>query len=70
MSKISSSQDFNDLPPRTLLTPGQTAEFLGVHRNTVYNYIDQGIIHGIKIGGAVRIKKSDLVRIFSASTEK
>jgi excisionase family DNA binding protein len=70
MSKISSSQDFSDLPPRTLLTPDQTASFLGVHRNTVYNYIDQGILPGTKIGGAVRIRKSDLIRIFSPSTEK
>lgn len=70
MSKISSSQDFSDLPPRTLLTSDQTASFLGVSRQTVYSYIDQGILPGTKIGGSVRIRKSDLIRIFTPNTEK
>jgi len=70
MSKTSSSQDFPDLPPRSLLTVAEAADFFRVSGPTIYNWADAGIIRTVKHGGVMRVPVVEIMRIFSATTEK
>jgi len=69
MSKTSSSQDFPDLPPRSLLTPDEAADFFRVSRQTVYNWIEWGTLASVKRHGVVRVPASELLKVFRPSTE-
>lgn len=40
-----------------ILLPEDLQKILHIGRNTVYNYLSQGIIRSIKIGGKYRIPK-------------
>jgi excisionase family DNA binding protein len=68
--KTSSSSGPNDLPPRSLLTPTECADFFRVSRQTIYFWIDQGILHGQKFGGVVRVPTAEVLRVISPSTEE
>ena len=67
--KTSSSQSASDLPRRTLVTPQEAANFLRVHRSTIYRWVDLGTIEGIRVRGSLRIPRSELIIIFPPSTE-
>lgn len=45
-----------------LLKVKEAAEFLGLNRTTVRKYIDEKIIHGIKIGKYRYVEKEELIR--------
>jgi excisionase family DNA binding protein len=50
-----------------LYTPQEAAEMLRVTRKTIYNWIEAGSIHAIKLpGSGVRISQSEIMRILSA----
>jgi len=70
MSKTSSSQDFPDLPPRSLLTVVEAADFFRVSGMTIYRWADAGIIRTVKHGGVRRVPVAEIMRIFSATTAK
>jgi excisionase family DNA binding protein len=40
-----------------VLSPAQAAKFLGIHRNTVLNYIQDGALDAKRIGGQYRIER-------------
>ena len=70
MSKTSSSQGFPDLPPRSLLTIAEAADFFRVSEQTIYNWSGSGIIRTVKHGGVRRVPVVEVIRIFSATTCK
>lgn len=49
-----------------LLTAQEVADWLKVHINTVYNYIDAGKLKAIKMEGLLRIRASELERFLSS----
>lgn len=51
----------------TLLTVRQVAQFLQLHRMTIYEYIHAGKIPASKIGKAFRIKEGDLLAFLDAT---
>lgn len=57
-----------DLPKRSLYTPAEVVDFFQVHRNTVYEWIDRGVLQGRKVGGCVRVPVSSIIRVISPST--
>jgi len=50
----------DELPERTLLRPSEVASFFNVSVETVYLWLREGKIEGIKIGRTVRIYRSSL----------
>lgn len=53
-----------------LWTVRQTAEYLGVTRITIYQWIHKGKIAYKKFGKSVRIPKSEVVRLVGETQEK
>jgi len=51
----------------TLLTVRQVAEFLQLHRMTIYEYIHAGKIPASKIGKSFRVKEGDLLAFLEAT---
>ena len=49
-----------------MLTPGQIAERLNLHPNTVREYLKAGVIPGIKLGRVWRIEEEDLKQFIRA----
>ena len=47
------------------LTPSQVARLIGRHRNTVRNWVNQGLIRAAKIGprGDLRVPRSEVERV-------
>jgi len=70
MSKTSSSQGFPDLPPRSLLTVVEAADFFRVSKQTIYFWIDQGTLGARRFGGSIRVPTSEVIRIFNCTTEE
>jgi len=50
----------NELPNKPLLRPDEVAAFWRVSVKTVYRWIDEGIIPGVKKGGTVRVSREDV----------
>ena len=46
----------------SLLSVEELAEYLGLKKQTIYNWLNQGKISGIKIGKVWRFDKSDIER--------
>lgn len=44
----------------TLLTVDELAEYLGLKKQTIYNWLHQGKISGIKIGKVWRFEKDEI----------
>ena len=61
-----------DLLQTKLLTPDELAERLRVSRWTIYAWISEGRIRGIKIGGGglVRIPKSEIEKLLIEESPK
>ena len=53
-----------------VLNVQQTAELLSVCPNTVYRLIRQQLLPCRRIGTAIRIRKSDVLRFMATSTEE
>ena len=47
------------------LTPSQVARVLGLHRNTVRNWVNAGLLPAVKVGrrGDLRVPRSEAVRV-------
>jgi excisionase family DNA binding protein len=46
----------------SLLSVEELAEYLGLKKQTIYNWLNQGKISGIKIGKVWRFDKADIER--------
>ena len=55
---------WDELPGRTLLKPSEVASFFNVSVQTVYSWLKEGKIEGVKIGRTVRICRSSLEEDF------
>ncbi|MEO0247910.1 MAG: helix-turn-helix domain-containing protein [candidate division WOR-3 bacterium] len=53
-----------------LLKPIEVATFLGVTRQTVYNWIWEGKIPAYKIGNIIRIPRDSVLELFQERKEK
>jgi len=55
------TQPIKDLKtyPKKHVTPIQLAMYVGVSRRTIYHHIDKGALPIHKLGGIIRIRKSD-----------
>lgn len=49
--------------PGDLMTPAQVAEYLQLHKLTIYKYIREGRLPAARIGRSWRILKSDVERL-------
>ncbi len=61
-----------ELPPRTapeadIMTADEVAAFLGVDRNTVYDYAGRGVIHHQRLGKRILFRRGALVTWLDAS---
>ena len=45
------------------------AEYLGVHRATIYRYMEKGILKSRQLPGKTIIRKSDVQRLFEDSSK-
>jgi len=50
---------------RDIMTPKQVAEYLQLHRMTIYRYISEGKIPAAKIGGRYRIKREAVEKLLA-----
>ena len=53
-----SPEEFQDLPE--ILKPTEVAEFLCIHKNTVYKLIKRGDLPAFRVGKSWRISRRDL----------
>jgi excisionase family DNA binding protein len=47
--------------PDEMLTPEQVAEWLQVHKGTVYRWIDEGKLPALQVGRVYRIPREDVL---------
>lgn len=53
---------------RTFLRVGEAAEFLSVSRWTIYRWVEEGRLHGTKIGrGSLRIFRQSVVHLIECN---
>lgn len=53
------------------ILPGEAADLLGVTRDTIRRYVDQGLLEGIKTpGGQRRIDRHSIQQILTPDTPK
>jgi excisionase family DNA binding protein len=64
MKQINTAQD--NKPNRLAVNVAVAAQLLSVSTPTIRNYIKQGILPGIRIGGRVLVPMEALVRLTSA----
>jgi len=55
--------------PRSLLTPEEIADRLGVHRVTVYRWLRQGWLRGLKAVRQWRVTEDELQRFMREGPE-
>lgn len=54
------------LPDKDLFTPTETAEYLRVSRSTIYTWLDNGTLSGVKIAGTtVRVERESIEGVIS-----
>ena len=51
----------------TILKPSEVAEFLGIHKNTVYKLIRRGDLPAFRVGKSWRIQRNDLFQLLEGS---
>lgn len=51
-----------------IMTANVAAEYLGVHRATIYRYLEKGILKCKQLPGKTIIRKSDLQKLFDGSS--
>ncbi len=47
--------------PEEMLTPEQVAEWLQVHKGTVYRWIDEGKLPALQVGRVYRIPRDEVL---------
>lgn len=47
----------NELPNKALLRVDEVADFFGVTKKTIYNWINDGVLPANKINGVIRIPR-------------
>lgn len=52
-----------ELPKKKLLRPDECAEYLGVHKSSIYRWLDEGRFKKIKIAGTIRIPRQEMEKI-------
>ena len=63
-------KSWTDSQPRAgLLTATQVAEYLGVHRKTIYAWIRTRGLPCVRLGGCLRFRWDDVLRWASAREE-
>jgi excisionase family DNA binding protein len=50
-----------------MLRPQEVAQFFDVTVRTVYNWVDEGVLKSVSIGGVVRIPRESILQIISTS---
>lgn len=58
-------EECQDLPE--ILKPTEVAEFLCIHKNTVYKLIKRGDLPAFRVGKSWRIQRSDLFHLLDRS---
>jgi len=58
------------LPNKDLLRPDEVAYFFSVTRKTVYLWVEQEILDGVKVGGILRVTKDSVDRWLKKLDEK
>jgi excisionase family DNA binding protein len=51
------------------LSPRETADMLGVSRQTVYRLCHRGVLPSVRVGGQVRIPRTELARTLTKPLE-
>jgi excisionase family DNA binding protein len=59
---MKSSSSLIDLPLKKTLRPDEIAAFLSLSRRTVYRWIKAGRLPSLRLGGAVRVLRDDLIK--------
>ena len=59
------SYEYQDFP--TILKPSEVAEFLCIHKNTVYKLIRRGDLPAFRVGKSWRIQRNDLFHLLDRS---
>ena len=57
----------NELPNKALLRVDEVADFFGVTRQTVYNWINNGVLSASKIRGVIRIPRAEAQSLIDES---
>ena len=57
-------EEYQDLPE--ILKPTEVAEFLCIHKNTVYKLIKRGNLPAFRVGKSWRISRRDLSSLFQS----
>jgi len=58
---------YEDLPQKSLLRPDEVAEFLSINEDTVYRYVDAGILTGTKVTGKMlRVYRKSVIAMVEA----
>lgn len=57
--------EYQDFP--TILKPSEVAEFLCIHKNTVYKLIRRGDLPAFRVGKSWRIQRYDLFHLLDRS---
>lgn len=60
-----SPDEYQDFP--AILRPSEVAEFLCIHKNTVYKLIRWGDLPAFRVGKSWRIQRSDLFHLLDRS---
>lgn len=55
--------------PEDMLTPEQVAEWLQVHKGTVYRWIDEGKLPALQVGRVYRIPREDVLAMVRRQDE-
>lgn len=52
-------------PETDVLTPAEAAKYLRVNPQTVYRLLNEGTLHGAKVGRTWRVRRSELDRFLA-----
>ena len=55
---------------KTLFRTDEVAEYFHINNRTVYNWRKNGLLKGVKIGGAVFFRKEDIAELLEKMAEK
>lgn len=57
----------NELPDKALLRVDEVADFFGVTKKTIYNWINSGVLSASKIRGVIRIPRAEVQTLIDES---
>jgi excisionase family DNA binding protein len=65
----STRQPLSPHPPKEFLSVKELSELLGVTDRTAWNWIGEGIVPSIRVGGVRRIRRSDVEAMFDRENQ-